>query len=267
VNPFKKYGFIMSPTHLKRLAVAVVCLAIMTGCASSQWKKEQAGSHINVGIAFLGAERFNDALREFMQAKEYTPRDPQVHYYMGIAYYSKGLNNEALQAFREAVSIKPDYSEAHNFAGTIYLGMGQWEKAIDAFKKALSNVMYETPDKALFNMGRAYHGKGDYQMALDQYAEAKKRKPSTIPSALLGYHMGLASYAQENFYQASQYFRQVVEEVPSFLESRYWLGQCYLKMRYWDQAREQFRFVIKAIPESELGKEAQKSLDTMGASK
>jgi len=260
----------MSPKNLKRIAVAavaVVCLALMTGCASSQWKKEQADSHINIGIAFLGSERFNDALREFMQAKEYTPRDPQVHYYMGIAYHGKGLNDQAILAFREAISLKPDYSEAHNFEGTIYLGMGQWEKAIDAFKKALSNVMYETPDKALFNMGRAYHGKGDYQMALNQYAEAKNRKPTTIPLPLLDHHMGMASYAQGNFYQASQYFRKVIEEAPSVLESRYWLGHCYLKMRYWDRAREEFRFVIKAAPESELGREAKKSLDTMGASK
>lgn len=256
----------MSPTNLKRLAMAVVFLVVMTGCASSQWKKEQADSHINIGIAFLGSERFNDALKEFLQAEELTPRDPQVHYYLGITYNGKGLMDKAIHEFNEAVSLNPEYSEAHNFLGTIYLAVGQWDKAIDLFKKALSNMMYETPDKAHFNMGRAYYGKGDYQTALNQYAEAKNRKPNTIPLALLDHHMGMASYAHGNFYQASQYFRKALDQAPAFLESRYWLGHCYMKLHYQDRAKEEFKAIIKAAPESELGTEARKSLDSMGAS-
>lgn len=251
---------------IKKLAIILLALFAMTACAASPWKKEQADSHINIGIAYLGSERFNDALKEFMQAEEYTPREPKVHYYMGIAYYEKGLTDKAIHAFDRAVSLKEDYSEAHNFLGNIYLAMGQWDRAIPAFKQALANIMYETPDKALFNMGRAYYGKGDYQMALKLYAEAKNKKPGTVPLPLLDHHMGMASYAQGDYYQASRYFLKALEQAPAFLESRYWLGYCYVKLHYRDRARQEFKSIIKAAPESELAGEARKTLNSIGAS-
>ncbi|MCX5856002.1 MAG: tetratricopeptide repeat protein [Deltaproteobacteria bacterium] len=253
----------MVPSNLQRFAGVLVFLVAITACAASPWKQEQANTHLDIGIAYLGSERFNDALKEFLKAADFTPRDSRVHYYMGIAYYRKGLTDKAIHEFSEAVSLNPDYAEAHNFLGTVYLAMGQWDKAIDAFKKALSNIMYETPDKALFNMGRAYYGKGEYRMALNQFAEAKIKKPNTVPMPLLDHHMGMASYADGNYYQAFQYFRKTIEQAPSFLESRYWLGHCYIKMQYPDRAKEEFKSIIKAAPESELAAEARKSLDSM----
>lgn len=253
----------MSQSTSKTLAIVLVFLVAVTACASSPWKKEQADNHLNIGIAYLGTDRFNDALKEFLKAEEFTPGDPRVHYHIGIAYYGKGLTDKAINEFKEAVSLKPDYSEAHNFLGTIYMGVGQWDNAIDSFKQALSNNIYETPDKAVFNMGRAYYGKGNYEMALNQYAEAKNKKPNTIPLPLLDHHMGMASYAQGNYYQASQYFLKTLEQIPAFLESRYWLGHCYMKLHYRDRAREEFKSIIKAAPESEVATEARKSLDSM----
>jgi len=251
---------------IKKLAVILLVSMALAACAASPWKKEQADSHINIGIAYLGAERFNEALKEFMQAQEYAPREPQVHYYMGIAYYEKGLTDKAIHAFDRAVSLKGDYSEAHNFIGNVYLGMGQWDKAIHAFQQALANVIYETPDKALFNMGRAYYGKRDYRMALKLYAEAKNKKPNTVPLPLLDHHMGMASYAGGDYDQASRYFLKAIEQAPAFIESRYWLGHCYVKLHDRDRARKEFKSIIKAAPESELAAEAGKTLNSIGAS-
>ena len=251
---------------IKKLAIILSAIFAMTACAASPWRQEQADSHINIGIAYLGSERFNDALKEFMQAEEYAPREPKVHYYMGIAYYEKGLTDKAIHAFDRAVSLKEDYSEAHNFLGNIYLATGQWDKAIVAFQKALANIIYETPDKALFNMGRAYYGKGDYRMALKLYAEAMNKKPNTVPIPLLDHHRGMASYAQGDYDQASRYFLKTLEQAPAFLESRYWLGHCYIKMLYPDRAKEAFNAIIKAVPGSELAAEARKSLDSMNVS-
>jgi type IV pilus assembly protein PilF len=251
---------------IKKLIIILSVTVALAACAASPWNKEQADSHINVGIAYLGSQRFNDALKEFMLAEEYTPREPQVHYYLGIAYYEKGLTDKAINAFDRAVSLKEDYSEAHNFKGNIYLGMGQWDKAIHAFQQALANVIYETPDKALFNMGRAYYGKRDYQMALKLYAEAKNNKPNTVPLPLLDHHMGMASYAGGNYDQASRYFLKALEQAPALLESRYWLGHCYVKLQYRDRARQEFQSIITAAPESELAGEARKTLNSIGAS-
>ena len=253
----------MSLSNLKRLAVILVFCAAVSACAIPQWKQDQANSHLNIGAAFLGSERFNDALKEFFKAEEFNPGDPKLHYYIGIAYYGKGMSDQAIVEFNKALSLKPDYSEAYNFLGTIFLGKGLWDKAIEAFNNALSNTLYDTPDKALFNMGRAYHGKGNYQTALNKYREAMSKKPNTIPPFLIEQHMGVASFADGNTENAVHYFKKSLELEPSFLESRYWLGQCYIKLNNLDEAKVQFQTIIKTAPEGELRNAARKSLDSI----
>ena len=253
----------MSMLEVKRLTLILLSLAAITACASSQWKQDQADSHLNLGTAYLGSERFNDALKEFLKAEEFTPGDPKVHYYMGIAYHGKGLRDNAISEFNKALSLKPDYSEAYNFLGAIFMERGLWDKAIEAFDKALSNMIYDTPDKSLFNMGRAYYGKGDYKAALNKYRESRYKRPNTIPPGLIDQHMGMASMALGDMEKAAQYFNSSLELEPSFLESRYWLGQCYIKLNNPEGARGQFQIIIKTAPSGELGIAARKSLDSI----
>jgi type IV pilus assembly protein PilF len=136
------------PPFIRTYFLVWASLFAIMACAATPWQKEQADSHINIGVAYLGTERTNDALREFLKAKEYTPREPRLHYYIGIAYHEKGMTDKAIASFNQALSLQKDYSDTHNFLGAIWLAAGQWDKAIDSFKKALSNIMYETPEKA-----------------------------------------------------------------------------------------------------------------------
>lgn len=247
---------------LRHTAIMVFLLTV-TACATSPWNQEQADSHLNIGIAYLGSERTNDALKEFLQAEKLAPRDPKVHYYMGITYQRKGLNDNAINEFKRALSLRSDYSEAHNNLGAVYLQMGLWDNAIESFKNALSNIIYETPDKALFNMGMAYHEKKDYPKALDTYQDAKNRRPTTIPAPLIDLHMGITCYAQGNFEKAVQNFKASSKAAPSLLESRYWLGQCYIKLHDVEKAKAEFKAIIEITPDSELGVAARKALDSL----
>jgi len=242
----------------------LLCLiGVIAACATSPWNQEQADSHMNIGRAYLGSERYNEALKEFFEAEKLAPRDPKVHYYMGVSYYMKGMSDKAVNEFNKAISYDANYSEAHNFLGTIYLEQGQWDKAVESLRQALSNIVYDTPDKALFNMGRAYHGKGDYQMAMNKYHEAKNRKPNTVPPVVIEQHMGMASFAQGNMVEAVSHFKKALEMSPSFLEIHYWLGQCYVKLNSLEGARAEFQHVIKTAPDSELGIDARKGLDSI----
>lgn len=247
----------------KRAVIIALIAIIMTACATSTAQKEQAESLMNIGLAYLTSERFTDALREFLKAEELVPRDPRVHYYIGIAYFEKGLVDKAVHHMNKAISLKEDYSDVHNFLGNIYLSLNQWDKAIDSFKRALNNVLYETPDKALFNMGRAYYGKGDYQTAIKYYTDAKNKYPGTIPIPVIDHHIGMAYYGVGNFNQAAQSFRRALEQAPSLHESRFWLGYSYLKLNDQNRASEEFKTIVKEAPESELGIEAKKNLDSM----
>jgi len=251
--------------NIMKHTAMLLCLIVVTACASSPWNQEQAESHLNIGSAYIGSGRYNEALKELLQAEKLSPRDPKIHYYIGTAYYMKGMSEKAVDEFKKAVSYDSSYSEAHNFLGMIYLEKGEWDKAIESLKQALSNIVYDTPDKALFNLGRAYHGKGDYRTALDKYLQAKNTKPNTIPPVTLEQHMGMASFAQGNMKEAVSHFKEALELVPSFTEMHYWLGQCYVKQSNTAGARTEFNYVIKTVPDTELANAARKGLDAIDA--
>ncbi|MEN6317786.1 MAG: tetratricopeptide repeat protein [Syntrophaceae bacterium] len=245
-------------------AAAVTIILFLTGCAASPWSQEQADGHLKIGIAYLGSERYNDALREFFEAEKLASQEPTVHYYLGIAYHRKGMKDNAITEFKKALSLRSDYAEAHNNLGTVYMEMGLWDNAIESFKNALSNILYETPDKALFNMGMAYYGKGDYEKAINSYQDAKRTRPITIPPSVIDLYIGTTYYAQGNWERAVQYFKASLKTDPTLLGARYWLGQCYIKMHDPEKASAEFKAVIdKTPPDSALGRDSRKALNSL----
>jgi type IV pilus assembly protein PilF len=257
---------------VKRIGLCVLCVELLTvislllipsGCATSRWKQEQAGVHMKMGIGQLESRQYHEAMKEFLAAQKMDPSDARIYYYLGIAYKGKGLREQAIESFEKALSLKPDYAEASNYLGTVYLEMEHWDKAIGLFEKAVSNTMYDTPAVALYNMGWAYHNKGDYGMALVKYREAIARQPNSVLLPLIEKNMGLASFAQDDFAQASEHFQKSLSMAPYLVESLYWLGECHAKLLDKPAALKAFQEVLNLAPESPLGQSARKRIEEL----
>jgi type IV pilus assembly protein PilF len=161
----------MGRTAPGRWFLSVLLVCSLAACANTAKLKQQAGNHINVGSAYLGAGQYAPAVKEFAEAERLTPDDPKVHFLLGIAYHGRGLDDKAIVSFQRAIGINPDDSAAHNFLGAIYLGKGRLDDAIASFNKALGNPLYDTPATALYNLGRAYYEKGQYEAALKRRSQ------------------------------------------------------------------------------------------------
>jgi TolA-binding protein len=79
--------------------------------------------------------------------------------------------------------------------------------------------------------------------------------------------MGVTYYAKGDLEKAIQHFKASIKTAPSLLESRYWLGQCYIRQNDFEKAKVEFKAIIESAPESELAKEAKKSLDAIHSRK
>ena len=222
---------------------------------------------MNLGMAYIEANQYNSALKELLEAEKYTPDDARIHFYLGIAYQGKGLGDKAISAFKRAIDLKPDYSEAHNFLGILYSNTGQWDMAIAAFNKALVNIVYDTPAAALYNMGWAYYQKGDYATAMNKYHEALNREPNTVLMPIISKNMGLASLALGQVNEAMRHFKKAIAVVPNYSEAQYWLAECHIKNKSWEEAKTQFQALAKAAPESEFGLKAQNRLNDLNQMK
>lgn len=243
-----------------KLFTFVALLVFCTGCAGNRVKQDQANTHKDIGIAYLQSGQFTDALKEFILAEELAPKDSRIHYFLGIAYHEKNFNDKALNEFKKAISLKADYSEAHNYLGMIYVDMGLLDKAIDSFNQALSNILYDTPEAALYNMGAAYYKKGMYETALVKYNEAIAKEPNGILVPLIEKNMGIILLAKGDTDDAIKHFKKSLELSPSLAESHYWLGLCFLKLKNPEAAKSAFESVIRIAPESVFGIKAKESL-------
>lgn len=255
----------VKPLLSVHLLVVLFLFGGLSACGPSPWAVDMAESHLKLGIAQIQAEQYNNALKELMKAEELTPDNARIHYFLGIAYHSKALRKQSVSEFERAIALKPDYSDAYNFLGTIYLNEGLWDRAIAMFEKALANILYDTPAAALYNMGWAYHQKGDYRTALLKYREAKIRDPNTVLMPLIEMNMGRAAFELGEYAEAVVHLKKSVELAPAMAEPYYWLGRCYVKMGRKEPAIAAYAEAVKRAPASESGTMAREHLDALQA--
>jgi type IV pilus assembly protein PilF len=237
-------------------------LSALVACANTARIKEKAGDHIKIGSAYLGSGQYSSAMREFLEAERLTPDDPRLHFLLGIAYHGRGLDDKAIAEFQRSIDLNPDDPAVHNFLGAIYLGKGRLDDAIASFNRALSNPLYDTPATALYNLGRAYYEKGQYDAALKHLRDAAVREPDTVLMPLIEKDMGRVWLAKDDPEEAARHFLKSIELAPSLAESHYWLGVCFQKQNRADDAAGAFQAAARLAPESEWGRKAKQQLKT-----
>lgn len=249
--------------YRKSIVIWMSALLIMlTGC-TSQWKKDQATIHSDLGIAYLNQGQYNDALKELLQANELYDGDAKGHYFLGVAYIGKDLRDKAIVEFKRAIELQPDFSQAHTYLGSVYNQMGLYDKAIEHFNKALANVLYDAPAAALFNMGWSYYRKGDSKTALAKFEEAIAKDPNTPLLPGIERDIGIVSYNRGDYENAVRHLKKAIELVPDFVDAHYWLGQCYLKQYKRAESIAAFQKAVKLAPDSEYGIKAKESLKAL----
>jgi type IV pilus assembly protein PilF len=250
----------MNRIGMGRLLVLPALLLCLAACANTARLQERAGNHIQIGTAYLGAVQYTSALKEFLAAEKLTPDDPKIHYLLGISYYGKGLSDMAIAEFQRALVLKPDDTEVHNYLGAIYMEKGRWDDAIASFNRSLANILYDTPSASLYNLGRAYYEKREYDRALKYYRDAAEKDPDNVLMTWIEKNVGMCWFAKGDTEEALRHFQKSLILAPSLAESHYWIGLCYQKLKRKADAAAAFQSAVRLAPESEFGKKAQESL-------
>ncbi len=246
-----------------RVILFLLLSVSLTACVNKVRLQEQAGNHIQIGTAYLDSVQYNSALKEFLEAAKLTPEDPKIHFLLGVSYFGKGLSDRAIAEFQRAIALKPDNSEAHNYLGRIYLERGRWDDAIASFNKALANILYDTPSYPLYNLGLSYYGKREYDLALNYYRAAAEKDPNDVLMTLIEINMGICHFAKGDTEEAIRHFQKSLTLAPSLVESHYWLGLSYQKLRRRADAVAAFQSAVRLAPESGFGRKAKEALNNM----
>ena len=174
----------------------------------------------------------------------------EMHYDLGIAYLESKMHAEAIAEFRKAIDVDPDFVAAHVGLGTIYLGMGQLDDAENAAQEAL---------RIDANAAAASQLLDDIRQARPeptQLEPVNQKVPSPDSSdEKQDLERGLAFLNGRQYEQAAAAFKRAIKSDPDSMEAHYGLGQAYLEIGAYDDAKAAGEAALSLNPNSHKARE------------
>ncbi|HEY3582318.1 MAG TPA: tetratricopeptide repeat protein [Pyrinomonadaceae bacterium] len=98
---------------------------------------------LNLGHAYLKADKNSEAIKAFKQSVKLNPDQAESQYGLGVACFRSGRHKEAADAFKKATTLSPSMAKAHYGLSLAYGELGETNKLMDEYR------ILERLDKAL----------------------------------------------------------------------------------------------------------------------
>ena len=186
------------------------------------------------------------------------PIDPQpdaksrqeTHHELGMAYLDAKMHTEAIAEFKKAIDLDPDFTVAHISLGTVYLEMGQLDDAENAAKAALRIDADSQSARQLLD---------DIEQARPVRPEPEPTKQTPTPTdpsdTKQDLERGLVFLNNKQYDQAAAAFKRVIKADASSVEAHYGLGQAYLEIGAFDDAKTAADTVLRLNPNHQKARE------------
>jgi len=92
----------------------------------------------NLGEAYLGAGRIDEAIVQFQTALKINPRYADAHHNLGICLGLRGQMDQAIAQLKEAVRLQPDSAKMHFNLGVALASQGDLDGALAQYQAALA---------------------------------------------------------------------------------------------------------------------------------
>lgn len=128
------------------------------------------------GEAYSDIGQYDQAILDYTEAIEITPKYADAYYNRGNAYSKNDMLDQAILDYTKAIEIKPNYAEAYYNRGNAYGKKKKFDQAISDYTKAL--VINPHYVGAYTNRGSIYYVKRQYEQAISDFNEALKINPN-----------------------------------------------------------------------------------------
>jgi len=141
---------------------------------------ERADMRHNLGNAYAGAARLEEAAQEFERAVALEPESAENRSGLGVVYLNMGLVDRAIGQLQEGILLEPNHVGSYSNLAVAYARKGKLAEALAAGRQAVALVPWSP--KMRTNLGLIYmqagkldEAKREFQIALDSdpgYADA-----------------------------------------------------------------------------------------------
>jgi tetratricopeptide (TPR) repeat protein len=125
---------------------------------------------MDLGLAYFGLGRHDEAAAAFQKATELQPDNSWGFQMLGTVQHAKGDHQRAIANYNRAIALGSN-SAAYSNLGILYLGEGRYPEAASAFERAAS-LDPRSPVKQA-NLGDIYRRVGREKDAIQSYTRAR----------------------------------------------------------------------------------------------
>ncbi len=187
----------------------------------------------------------NEALKNFLLLTKQSPNDPDNYYQAGLIYEQQNRYDIALGLMQKCAILDKKHAKAHAEIGLMFYRTKKFNEA----KKEIDIALKLSPDtySSYYYLGKIYKDAKDIGSALKAFEKAQ-RDPDTKQKAIIEHG---ACYLVANKLDSSIIdFQRAIEldknnTQQETLYARYFLGNCYEKIRKIDKAIEQWEEIYK----------------------
>jgi len=193
-------------------------------------RPDEAYPHFQLGFAYVGLKRAEDAKSEFSRAIALDPKMAAAHLNLGLVLM-ESEPAAAAEAFRHAADLQPAESRPRFLAGLSLEYAGKFSEAIEQYRTALA--LSPKDYEAHFALGRVLLRSNDAADAEEQFRAAIASRSDAAPAQL-----GLASalLAQKKYEAASNSLSEYLTLKPGDRAAHFDRASALLNLSRFDEA-------------------------------
>jgi protein O-mannosyl-transferase len=136
---------------------------------------DNARAYNNLGNLYCDKEKYDEAIKEYMNALAIKPDYAEAYNNLGIIYSIRKEYDKAISTYETALKYDPDIAETHTNLGNLYSLTKKYDKAVAEYQKALS--IDPNLAGAYYNIGILYNKQKKRADALRAFRAAFKIYP------------------------------------------------------------------------------------------
>lgn len=210
---------------------------------------------MNLGSSLLAAGEPHKALPELLEARKLDSKNPDLENLNGQAYFGMREYDMAVTSYAKALEMDSKRTDIRNNMGLAYLKQNKYDLALAEFNTCLKDLVYQSKEKALCNMGLTYMAMGEYKEALSVLRRATEVAPNYPKSYQL---IGQVYLAEGRTKEAIDYLNNAAKLNPGDPETLMGLGDAQAQLGHREEAAQSYSRAATLVPNTPMALEAQK---------
>jgi tetratricopeptide (TPR) repeat protein len=170
-----------------------------------------------------------------------------LYLHLGDVEYSLGALDKAAELYQKAIDIQPDFGLAYYRAGVCLHRAGRLEQALACFEKVVA-MKNQSHAMAAYFVGLINLFLGRDEAAMRGFSHLRRESRE---SKIANYYLAQLKIKANDFEEALDLLRELVEQTPQFAEVHYLLGVVNYRLHRITEAIQCFKKALELDPQDE----------------